>query len=202
MNKKIIIPIAILIIAISLFVVFRDINKVTNFEECVAKGYPVMESYPRKCRDPISKQTFTERVEFYWMYDGIHLLRHEVDGSYGCFGCSGAESDMPMCIDPIPEMKPVDETREMFCNSNFEIVKMNYTVGDSCETNSDCETPMEYLIQSNCPFGTACIDSKCVVVCPMITTCEMDSDCDCNERGERSLDCSCINNKCVSIEGK
>ena len=29
----------------------KDIQ-VTNFEECVAAGYPVMESYPRKCAEP------------------------------------------------------------------------------------------------------------------------------------------------------
>jgi len=34
---------------------------ISNFEECVAAGYPVMESYPRKCSD--GENTFTEDVE-------------------------------------------------------------------------------------------------------------------------------------------
>jgi len=34
---------------------------VTNFEECVATGSPVMESYPRQCR--YGNQTFTEEIE-------------------------------------------------------------------------------------------------------------------------------------------
>lgn len=33
----------------------------TNFEECVAAGYPVMESYPRQCRTP-SGQNFVETI--------------------------------------------------------------------------------------------------------------------------------------------
>lgn len=33
---------------------------VTNFEECVAAGNPVMESYPRQCRD--GEQSFTEDI--------------------------------------------------------------------------------------------------------------------------------------------
>jgi hypothetical protein len=33
--------------------------KVTNFEECAQAGYPVMESYPRQCRDS-SGQLFFE----------------------------------------------------------------------------------------------------------------------------------------------
>lgn len=32
-----------------------------NFEEC-AKYYPVMESYPRQCRDEVSGKTFTEII--------------------------------------------------------------------------------------------------------------------------------------------
>lgn len=35
-----------------------DKDKVTSFEECVAAGNPVMESYPRQCRH--NGQTFTE----------------------------------------------------------------------------------------------------------------------------------------------
>jgi uncharacterized protein YceK len=35
--------------------------QITNFEECVAAGNPVMESYPRQCR--ADGQTFVEEVE-------------------------------------------------------------------------------------------------------------------------------------------
>lgn len=34
---------------------------VNNFEECIAKGYPVLESYPRQCRTPDGK-TFVEDI--------------------------------------------------------------------------------------------------------------------------------------------
>jgi len=34
---------------------------VNNFEECIAKGYPVLESYPRQCRTPDGK-TFIEDI--------------------------------------------------------------------------------------------------------------------------------------------
>ncbi len=35
---------------------------VTNFKECAALGYPLMESYPRQCRTP-EGETFTEDIE-------------------------------------------------------------------------------------------------------------------------------------------
>jgi hypothetical protein len=75
--------------------------------------------------------------------------------------------------------------------------------------NPECETPMEYLIQSNCPFGTVCLENGCAVVCPIgnyeqedvvDSSCKRDSDCDCSWRGNRTLDCKCVENACVSVE--
>lgn len=40
----------------------EDALVVTNFEECVAAGYPVMESYPEQCRTP-NGETFIREVE-------------------------------------------------------------------------------------------------------------------------------------------
>ncbi len=36
----------------------------------------------------------------------------------------------------------------------------------SCTAHTECETPMEYLVQSRCPFTSLCLKSKCTVVCP------------------------------------
>ena len=35
---------------------------VTNYDECVAAGYPVMESYPMQCRTPDGR-TFVSPIE-------------------------------------------------------------------------------------------------------------------------------------------
>jgi hypothetical protein len=40
---------------------FVQPNQITNFEECVAAGNPVMESHPRQCR--VDGQTFVEEIE-------------------------------------------------------------------------------------------------------------------------------------------
>lgn len=58
-----------------------------------------------------------------WELDGIVLMQHETEGYYGCFGCSAAEDGLAMCIDPIPEMKTVEETKVRYCNNNFEIIE-------------------------------------------------------------------------------
>jgi hypothetical protein len=87
------------------------------------------------------------------------------------------------------------------CN-NEDVVKTQ------CVKNSDCTTPDEFLIQSNCPFQSVCISGLCKVVCPLVfggetdtSECSKDSDCDCRDRGNRSLECKCIDLKCFSVEG-
>ena len=37
-------------------------KKITNFEECAAAGYPVMESYPRQCKTPDGRN-FVETIK-------------------------------------------------------------------------------------------------------------------------------------------
>jgi hypothetical protein len=92
----------------------------------------------------------------------------------------------------------IPETNE----EHTETPVFEHTLGQSCETNEDCVTPMEYMIQSNCPFGSACIDNQCVVVCPLMTECQTDSDCDCSTRSNKTLDCICIENTCLSVEAQ
>jgi hypothetical protein len=46
----------------------------------------------------------------------------------------------------------------------------NYTVSEvsdiSCKKSKECITPDKYLIRSNCPYTSLCINNKCNVVCP------------------------------------
>jgi hypothetical protein len=101
-------------------------SQITNFEECIAAGNPAMESYPRQCRDPSTDRTFVEEIDDSWRLDGIVLMQHETEEFYACFGCSSEPVDgVAMCIDPISEMKLVEETAERYCNSEFEVVEKN-----------------------------------------------------------------------------
>ena len=67
--KKISVAVLILVGAIFLTVFIFQNNSpleenflVNDFNSCVEVGNPIMESYPRQCRDPQSKETFTENV--------------------------------------------------------------------------------------------------------------------------------------------
>ncbi len=73
----------------------------------------------------------------------------------------------------------------------------------SCLSDSDCKLPGEFIIQSNCPFSSVCINSKCAVICPLFEkTCSTNSDCDCSQRGSKTVECLCLKNECVSVEAE
>jgi len=40
------------------------------------------------------------------------------------------------------------------------------TLDTTCIKDNDCETPPEYLVLSNCPYTSICLENRCNVVCP------------------------------------
>jgi len=86
-------------------------------------------------------------------------------------------------------------------------------VGAACSTAADCQTPMDYLVRSSCPFTSACIEGRCAVICPMwqdepnpqtgqsdTVQCSADSECSCDRwPGAASGRCECVNGACATI---
>lgn len=95
-------------------------------------------------------------------------------------------------------------------NSFSDPITQKEVPSNNCQTKNDCETPFEFLIQSNCPFESACIEGHCQVVCPLPSNdpgeqawraaCKSDNDCDCSMRAEKTIKCLCLDDKCVSIK--
>jgi len=86
-NFLIVILPAILVVFVIFFLIMPQIREnkeknnqisVTNFEECVAAGNQVMESYPRQCRH--GEQTFTEDIK--------QIVGGDKD-EHGCIGSAG-----------------------------------------------------------------------------------------------------------------
>ncbi len=75
-------------------------------------------------------------MKTYWEEDNIELRQNEQDGSFGCFGCNEPKEGTALCIDPILEMKQVEETPEMYCNSDFEIIESNEKTFCSLESRN------------------------------------------------------------------
>lgn len=88
-------------------------------------------------------------------------------------------------------------------------------VGGYCNEDSNCKTPIEFVMQSNCAFTSACVNNKCKVICPFTfpdpnpqanktypVPCQEDYDCDCSIRHDRWLQCLCLDGGCVSVEAE
>lgn len=86
----------------------------------------------------------------------------------------------------------------------------------ACKIDKDCQTPGSYLIRSNCPYTSKCIDSRCEVVCPLYNysespdnsggyqtypvTCKKDTDCDCTGYTSKDMDrCACLESGCFAV---
>ncbi|MFH1788230.1 MAG: hypothetical protein ABH834_02470 [Candidatus Altiarchaeota archaeon] len=84
-------------------------------------------------------------------------------------------------------------------------------VGVPCRLDDDCEVPAKYAVLSHCPYGSACIEGKCAVVCPMWVhhpderksvpvECALDSDCDCMQFSTvGTLECICHMRNCLAV---
>ena len=95
--------------------------------------------------------------------------------------------------EPIPDSYQVDDSVIKTASTSLE-----------CNVNKDCETPPKYLIQSRCPFGSACMEGKCEVVCPVNyfegESCQNDNECSCEDYKAQDLKaCKCVAGKCVVL---
>ncbi|MFA7216378.1 MAG: Gmad2 immunoglobulin-like domain-containing protein [Candidatus Paceibacterota bacterium] len=86
--KKILYIVILIIIALLLVYVFKTPKKqVTSFTECVSAGNPVMESYPRQCRD--GEKLFVEEIEVFQYKDLLKVASP----------ASGARVSSPLIIE-------------------------------------------------------------------------------------------------------
>lgn len=103
-------------------------------------------------------------------------------------------------------------------NGIREFVDINVFNGSQDELNklteptAECPLPpFEYMIRSNCPYGSKRIDGECRVVCPIPSKeeatglCKSDSDCDCSgqqiSEESKKWECKCASSQCVLVVG-
>jgi hypothetical protein len=68
----------------------------------------------------------------------------------------------PLIKPPVVTENP-DNLPDGYTLDNFTVEKI---LEVSCQEDSDCETPPEYLMMSRCPMRSKCIDKQCTVICP------------------------------------
>ena len=138
---------------------------INSFDDCVAAGNPVMESYPRQCMSA-DGQNFTEVL----------------DKPVG-FPADDAPTICTMDYTPVCALvqvqcvkapcPPVFETKSNECVAKtLGNMLLGYTPGEcekdletACKSDSDCLLG-DYAAISRCPFDAKCVSGQCVVVCP------------------------------------
>lgn len=58
------------------------------------------------------------------------------------------------------------KTHRQYQAAAEESVRIEKITDLSCQTDSQCTTPQEYLTRSSCPFESRCLENECVIVCP------------------------------------
>lgn len=114
-----------------------DDGVVSNFEECVAQGNPVMESFPRQCRDSKTGNSFVEDI-------GLNGNASTTDPGEKFF-CSADQREADVCIELYEPVcatvniqcikAPCDPIKETFSNSCIACINPlveSYTRGE-CE---------------------------------------------------------------------
>lgn len=96
-----------------------DDGVVSNFEECVAQGNPVMESFPRQCRDSKTGNSFVEDID---LNDNASTT-----GTAEKFLCPADRKETDVCIELYEPVcatvniqcikAPCDPIKETFSNS-------------------------------------------------------------------------------------
>ena len=107
MFKKILLIIVFLLIIFGLAFLMDDSSglEVSNFQECLDAGYPVMESYPRQCSVPTG-ETFVEETEdeFYGSSTNFPCETDEECITSGCNSeiCGGEQEEgfASICLFP------------------------------------------------------------------------------------------------------
>ena len=200
-----------------MFFVFINQNdseeEITNFQECVEAGNPVMESYPRQCRD--GDKVFVEEI--------IGGQRDE----HGCLGPAGYTYNETLngCV------RKWEQSGEVYCSLESRevgdcIALYEPVCGypESKEYSNSCFACMNegvnYWVKGNCmQTSDFCnYDSDCVVFGDVLDGHDPggpDGDCNCGCYNKNMMptssggdcfcaapsNCECVDGKCVGVWG-
>jgi eight-cysteine-cluster-containing protein len=113
MLKKIILFSLLILLVLTIYLFLNkedsDFVEITNFEDCVSAGYPVMESYPRQCSVPDGGhfvEEFPAVEEYYGSSSFTNCESSEECFVSGCNGevCGGVDDEGFASICVVPDM--------------------------------------------------------------------------------------------------
>jgi len=188
---------ALLIIPILLLVACGD-AEVNNFEECVAAGNPVMESYPQQCRH--GDQVYVEVIETV----GGDKDEHGCIGSAGYTWCEAKQKCLRTweedCGGASTELSP-EECTDLGGRT------VNTVAGNTCEENEkEIGDVIGFISPNICCVKNPIAEGFCGT--STLGECKKDSDCItggcssqvCQSKDEESINTDCEHRDCYDAE--
>lgn len=89
--------------------------------------------------------------------------------SHGCIGsagyswCEAKQKCLRPWEEPCESVKTGDKLPAGYSLDDYRVEK---TLNVACQQDSECVTPPQYLVRSNCPYTSLCLKGRCAVVCP------------------------------------
>ena len=97
--------------------------------------------------------------------DNIKMVGNDRD-EHGCIGSAGYSwcEIKQKCLRPWEEACEVKQTvPQGYTLDSYQVAEI---LDMACVQDSDCVTPGNYAMRSNCPYTSLCLNNKCTVVCP------------------------------------
>jgi len=164
-------------LVIAVIVLFIYLNrptitpKVSNFEECVAAGYPVMESYPRQCRTPDGKIFVEEIPEETCAEEGEKVNRNPLMGPTDRQCCPGLVEDRVSRSYSICR-RSTDITDSIYkCNKDDDCISVKSGCCGCTAGGSNIAINKDYLDYWNQKLSEECEEIGCPAVMSDHWTC-------------------------------
>jgi len=169
------------VIAMAFLIGCTPTQEITNFEQCVAAGNPVMESFPRQCR--AGENTFTEQLA------GGDRDEHGCIGSAGYSWCESKQKCLRLWEEDCTDENQNMPALKTYCTEEqkaAEMCTMEYapvcgddgiTYGNKCTacgskeieyyTNGECRNPNKLTIEQALIIAE---DSECTAKGTLVET--------------------------------
>jgi hypothetical protein len=107
------------------------------------------------CLSQINEKSYCVKAKF--VLDGKEEIYWCVDGNYdGRVTSDYCTSEKPYCTEQ-PSLPQGYTLNKYSIEKELDVI---------CQKHTDCATPVEYSVQSRCPFVSLCLEGSCTVVCP------------------------------------
>jgi len=131
-------------------------SAISNFDECIEAGYPVLESYPRQCKTPDGKN-FVEDIGAETIKVKVYFNNDEMDPEFSCNKVFPVEREIPKTqavaragLEELLKGSTEEEKEQGFFTSINPGVKIQSLVIENGLAKVDFDEQLEFQVGGSC----------------------------------------------------